>query len=203
MTTYTYAQLEDLWINAGGNKTLAPVMAAIALAESSGNPDARNPSGATGLWQILGAVNPSDQGSLTNPQTNAKEAVLKYQSQGLGAWTTYTSGAYRQFLEGGVQPIPAGVAAPQSSTGTTGSTPDPGSSPGGIVGFAESIPLMGSLFSAVEPLLHAVATVIDYSFGIFEPGQGQRILFIAGAIVLLFLSYKTLSSAGTIPLVGG
>lgn len=86
------------------------------------------------------------------------------------------------------------------STGTaTGTAPDPGSAPGGIVGFAESIPLMGSLFSAIEPLLHAVATVIDYSFGVFEPGQGQRFLFIAGAIVLLFLSYKALASAGAVP----
>ena len=114
MTTYTYAQLEGLWINAGGSSALAPTMAAIAEAESGGNSDAANPSGATGLWQILGAVNPADQGNLTDPATNAHEAVLKYQSQGLGAWVTYTSGAYKAFMNGGTSPdtsVPGGSAS--------------------------------------------------------------------------------------------
>lgn len=104
MTTYTYAQLEGLWIQAGGRKSLAPLMAAIAEAESGGRTDARNPSGATGLWQILGAVNPADQSRLTNPQVNAHEAVLKYRDQGLGAWATYTSGAYKKYLRGKAPP---------------------------------------------------------------------------------------------------
>lgn len=104
MTTYTYSQLEGLWIQAGGPRWRAPLMAAIAMAESGGQSDARNPSGATGLWQILGAVNPQDQSRLTNPSVNAHEAVLKYRSQGLGAWATYTSGAYKKFLRGNPPP---------------------------------------------------------------------------------------------------
>ena len=35
-THYSYAELEGLWINAGGSKTYAPLMAAIADAESGG-----------------------------------------------------------------------------------------------------------------------------------------------------------------------
>ena len=101
--SYSYSQLEGLWTSAGGPAAMAPVMAAIAMAESGGNPDAYNSSGASGLWQILGAVRSGDQGRLFNAQVNAKEAVLKYQSQGLGAWTTYTSGAYRKFLRKGVK----------------------------------------------------------------------------------------------------
>ena len=193
MTTYTYSQLEGLWEQAGGSTALAPVMAAIAMAESGGNSDAYNASGATGLWQILGAVNASDQGSLTNPQTNAKEAVLKYKTQGLGAWTTYTSGAYKQFLQSGT------AATNTSGTQQQQSNATPGSSPGGVVGFAESIPLMGGLFTAMEPFIHAIATVIDYSFGVFEPGQGLRIAFGAGALVMLYLSYKVLASSGAMP----
>jgi len=112
VATYSFSQLEQLWISAGGPRALAPVMAAIALAESGGNPAAYNPSGASGLWQILGAVNPKDQGSLFNPQVNAHEAVLKYKSQGLGAWVTYTSGAYKKFLpKGYVAPTSAGIPA--------------------------------------------------------------------------------------------
>jgi hypothetical protein len=97
MADYTYSQLEGLWEQAGGSATLAPTMAAIALAESGGNSAARNPSGASGLWQILGLP---FAGNVFDPLTNAKMAVAKYKSQGLGAWVTYTSGADRKFLQG-------------------------------------------------------------------------------------------------------
>jgi Lysozyme like domain len=93
--TYNLQQLEALWIQAGGSIAQAPLMASIAMAESAGNPNAHNASGATGLWQILG--NPF-AGNAYDPLTNARMAVAKYKSQGLGAWTTYTSGAYKPFL---------------------------------------------------------------------------------------------------------
>lgn len=118
MTQYSYAQLEQLWINAGGPRALAPTMAAIAEAESSGNSNAYNASGASGLWQILGAVNPADQSQLFNPTVNAHEAVLKYRSQGLGAWVTYTSGAYLAFLNGSTTPDP-NVPAPGATAALT------------------------------------------------------------------------------------
>ena len=95
------SQLAQLWIQAGGPSRLAHLMAAIAMAESGGRADARNPSGATGLWQILGPVNPADGPYLTIPRTNAREAVLKWQTQGLSAWSAYTNGSYRKFMAGG------------------------------------------------------------------------------------------------------
>ena len=119
-TLYSYAQLEGLWIQAGGSKALAPVMAAIAMAESDGCSTALNPSGASGLWQILGAVNPADQGNLFDPAVNAKEATLKYSSQGLGAWVTYTSGAYKGYLSGSTTPdtnVPTLDASDTASAG--------------------------------------------------------------------------------------
>lgn len=115
--TYTYAQLEGLWIQAGGPRSMAPLMAAIAEAESGGDTNARNPSGATGLWQIKGAVNPGDQSTLTSPPVNAREAVLKWKTQGLTAWTTYTSGAYKAFLNTHTTPVaPTGNALGTSAT---------------------------------------------------------------------------------------
>jgi hypothetical protein len=90
--------LERLWDAAGGPPGIAHLMAAIAMAESGGNPNAYNPSGASGLWQILGLPFP---GNPFNPLTNAAMAVAKYRSQGLGAWVTYTSGAYRAFYDNG------------------------------------------------------------------------------------------------------
>jgi len=41
--SYSFSQLESLWTGAGGSTTLAPVMAAIAMAESGGNAAAGHP----------------------------------------------------------------------------------------------------------------------------------------------------------------
>lgn len=91
---YSYQDLEGLWTGAGGAPELAPIMAAIALAESAGEAGARNASsGACGLWQI----NPRQPGC-EDPAQNARMAVAKYRSQGLGAWEAYTNGSYQQFL---------------------------------------------------------------------------------------------------------
>lgn len=98
---FSYRQLEQLWISAGGRRSLAPTMAAIAEAESGGNPQAENPSGASGLWQILGAVRPRDQAHLFDPNVNAREAVLKWQNQGLSAWQTWTQGTFEKFMQPG------------------------------------------------------------------------------------------------------
>src|SRR5215813_3238316 len=117
MAQFTYGQLESLWIQAGGSKVLAPLMAAIALAESGGNSDARNPSGASGLWQILGQPFP---GNVFDPKENARMAVAKEKEQGLGAWETYTSGAYKQFLRGNVPPAQAQTTAAAGGGDSTG-----------------------------------------------------------------------------------
>jgi cell wall-associated NlpC family hydrolase len=57
-----------------------------------------------GIWQITpGDSEPSigvDR-QLLDPHVNARAAVAKEESQGLGAWTTYTSGAYKRFMPGG------------------------------------------------------------------------------------------------------
>lgn len=77
--TYSYQGLEDLWIAAGGPAWAAAHAAEIAMCESGGNPGAYNPSGATGLWQILGSVVP---GNLYNPYVNALNAVSKFRASG-------------------------------------------------------------------------------------------------------------------------
>jgi cell wall-associated NlpC family hydrolase len=100
-------QLGQLWIAAGGPPNMAHLMAAIAMAESGGRAMAHNPSGAAGLWQILGLPFP---GNPYNEFTNARMAVAKWRSQGLGAWSTYTDGAYRQFLANGTPAAKPGWA---------------------------------------------------------------------------------------------
>lgn len=75
-------------------------MAAIALAESGGNPAATNTNtnGTVdrGLWQINSSHGYGT--SSFNPLRNAHQAVSVYNTQGLSAWSTYTSGAYRSHL---------------------------------------------------------------------------------------------------------
>jgi hypothetical protein len=169
----SYAQLERLWIQAGGSKSLAPVMAAIAMAESGGNPAALNPSdnGGTqtswGLWQISnGTHSPPGPNPLT-PLGNARLAVAKYRSQGLSAWSTYDSGAYQSYLHGGVPPAAATAAAQGDNTAV-------------LTSF-----LAGpqGMLQDTETLLHGTAVVLDRAFAMFAPGQGWRIAFGTGAAV--------------------
>ena len=76
---FSYSALENLWVSAGGPSWAEAQAARIAECESGGNPYAYNPSGATGLWQILGSVVP---GNLYNPYVNALNAVSKFKASG-------------------------------------------------------------------------------------------------------------------------
>jgi acid phosphatase family membrane protein YuiD len=94
--TWSKGQLRSLWVRAGGDPKRANLMSAIALAESGGRSGIVNSIGATGLWQI----HPGGS-QYKNPLTNAKTAVMKLRTQGLGAWEAYTNGSYRQYMARG------------------------------------------------------------------------------------------------------
>lgn len=85
-------QLMKLWYLAGGDPAMEETMAAIAMAESDGEQYAQSSIGAIGYWQI----NPITWPNLatTDPLGNARAAKIILRKQGLGAWTTYNSGAY-------------------------------------------------------------------------------------------------------------
>lgn len=77
------------------------VAAAVAMAESSGNPDARGDGGKSiGLWQIHMPSHPSySLAQLLEPDGNANAAhAISSGGSNWGAWTTFRSGAYRAFL---------------------------------------------------------------------------------------------------------
>lgn len=121
---YTYQQLEELWIEAGGDPKDASTMAAIALAESGGRPWAYNPRDSNGLggtqvsaglWQISNGTMTAVPG-WSDPLTNAKYAVAKFRSQGLAAWGTYTSGEYLGYMGGG-QVGPVSASGQDAGTG--------------------------------------------------------------------------------------
>lgn len=125
MTTYSYAQLEALWEQAGGPSSVAPIAAAIALAESSGNSSALNltDNGGTqtsvGLWQVSNGTH-DYPASWATPQGNATEAVAKYQGAGnsFQPWGTYTSGAYKQYVNGSTTPNTNGIGSAGAAIGS-------------------------------------------------------------------------------------
>ena len=101
-------------IQTGFPEPYARTVAAIALAESSGNPRAHNPNADTGdnsygLMQInmLGGMGPErrNQFGIQNneelfvPLKNMQAARRVYDSQGWNAWSVYRSGAYRDHMK--------------------------------------------------------------------------------------------------------
>lgn len=148
----SFAQLEGYWIQAGGEKALAPLMAAIALAESGGNPNSTNPTDnngtqtSWGLWQISLGNHNEPAPNWNDPLENAKLAVGKWQEQGLWAWGTYTSGAYKQFL-------PSGTSIPTPVIGGAGN----GATEGGQ-GAAGTVTTQGSWTSALGTVYNDVSS---------------------------------------------
>jgi hypothetical protein len=164
---YTYAQLEGLWINNGGSASLAPIMAAIALAESRGNPAATNATdnGGTqtswGLWQISDGTHSQPVPNILDPNVNAAQAVKKVKSQGLQAWGTYTSGAYKQFMSD-ASPVTTGLPTGSTSVQDASLTSDLGTSIGKGLGDAVASvfdPIVNVLIWGVEALLGIVVLV--------------------------------------------
>lgn len=144
-TKLTYAQIEGVWIQAGGDPKLAPLMAAIAMAESGGHPFEINDTPSTGdysvgLWQInyynglaqsRTAAFGTPEALRRDPLAQARAAISLSKSQGLSAWTTYTRGTYQQFLQGNVPPDTTGHYG--SGSGATGSTTTAGNVLGATV----------------------------------------------------------------------
>jgi len=232
MAAYTYGQLETLWIQAGGSKALAPLMAAIALAESGGNPAANNytDNGGTqtswGLWQVSNGTHSPPVANINDPLVNAKAAVAKYQSQGLSAWGTYDSGAYKQYYQGNTpaSALPQGGSGGGGSSGGSGGSSDatltafgPGSidwagGPEGIIQSAASavaslltsgITGQVSTASGIEGLWKAVSAVAaDFNAlvkgveWLFVPGHWIRIICFGNGVVFGLLGLRSLSRAG-------
>lgn len=108
--TLTAEQVAGYARGAGFPTAQIPTAVAIARAESSFNPRARNYVPCLGLWQInvSGKMGPARRRALginTNealydPAINARAAYMIYKEAGNSwkPWTTYTSGAYKKYL---------------------------------------------------------------------------------------------------------
>ena len=187
---FTLAQLEAIWQEAAAGtkyatKAWALLMGAIALAESSGNPAAINPSdnGGTqssyGLWQISNGTHSPPAANWADPLANARLAIGKLESQGLGAWGTYTSGAYRKYLGGA-----SASTLPQTAGTPTGTLQAETSS----LDITNPLSVVSSLTSAAKSLGDIVTflnTILNDIEWLFVPSHWVRIfcfLFGAGAL---------------------
>ena len=107
---FTKSELEQLAIKGGFSSSEAPLVARIAMGESSGNSMAFNGKGndqSYGLMQInmLGDMGPErrrqfglkSNDQLYDPLTNMQAAYKIYQQQGWKAWGAYTNGSYQKY----------------------------------------------------------------------------------------------------------
>lgn len=99
------AQLKQLASNAGFSGGDLETAVAIALAESSGNPNAVGDltlGTSVGLWQVNLRWHPEyTHQALLDPQTNANAAYAIWDAAGsdFSPWSTYKTGAYLSHLD--------------------------------------------------------------------------------------------------------
>ena len=154
----TGAQIERLWVQAGGPAHLAPTMASIALRESGGqywSDNSRNGPGGTklnkngtvdyGLWAINSVHGFNPRKLKADPLYNARAAVKVFKKQGLGAWAS-SSGAglpkvphlSPQQLRQPVSVGGSGSGGGSRSGGNATGTFDAGTSPQGLAALIAS-----------------------------------------------------------------
>lgn len=161
-----YNVLFNSVIAAGGNAFEADTLGAIGMAESGSDIRVVNDTPATGdlsvgAWQInyyasLYGPRSAEFGSpaqlvAAGAPGQARAALVILGQQGFSAWTTYTSGAYRQFLSG------AGGSPPQTGTGGTGAGQP-------TLSLGSSGPAVSQLQGDLQLLGHP-SLVVDGQFG--------------------------------------
>lgn len=187
---YSFGQLEGLWIQAGGSRSAAPIAAAVALAESSGDPRNVGDGGTSyGLWQVHLPAHPQYSASqMQNPLENAKAAV---QISGNGTnwhpWTTYNTGAYQQYLHGGsVQPVGIGIGPKlpfnPANPGIPG-LPGPGDLPNPLDG-------LGGVSDSIGTLSKLIRDFLSPQFWI----DVAKVIF--GGLLLLIFGYTLVKDTG-------
>lgn len=148
MATLSHGELETLWELAGGDPAKADLAAAIAQAESGGcqyakaGPNDDRPvkqctyrqtslENSYGLWQINRRAHPQyGAAELYTPLGNARAAVaIASRGASFTAWSTFTNGAYRAYLQVPTEPAP--------QPGSTFDPPASAVAPGGHRGYAD------------------------------------------------------------------
>lgn len=191
--------------SAGLSQSAARIAAAVAMAESGGRTTAHNPvppDDSYGLWQInmLGSMGPSRRAQfglssnkdLFDPAKNAK-AMAAISSGGTNwqPWSTYTNGAYRKHLDGGLAADPNGAPADWQDD-MLGMLPD-------------LIPGMGAVEAIAEPLqgLKAIAELMTAAAAwMAQPHNWVRILQVTVGGVLVAVGVAITVQDKVMPVTG-
>jgi hypothetical protein len=195
---FTMKQLADLWVSVGGPSADvngdgygdAVEAAAIAMAESGGDPNAGRDHPYHGLWQV-GPGGPFD------PVENARAAVAKFtesqktQNDGFLPWTTYT----------GFDTGPGGTRGPRTFLKfLTGATPGQTGSPDGA-GCANPVGAPGT--ATAEEVLrdpHIILTPgqrADLASGGIDPRLLGLLTWIAHSHTIVITALRRDHSPGT------
>lgn len=173
------SEIYTLALAQGLSPSAAKTAAAIAMAESGGNPRAHNGNAGTGddsygLWQInmLGALGParraqlglSSNDQLFDPVTNAK-AMRMISSTGTNfqPWSVYKSGAYQKYMGADVADDPSWLSK---------------------VGSAVTAPITGPI-EAAQSLSGAVETLNKAARWVSNSENWLRVGYVAGGSVLV------------------
>lgn len=187
--------------NAGLSDEKARIAAAIAMAESGGNPSqVTNDSDdySFGLWQInmKGSMGPSRRAlyglskneDLLDPVINARVmSAISHQGQNFSAWTTYTSGKWKQFQATSVAwvpiPIPGGGFLPVPTS-------------------PKDIPGVGAASDAIDAAKVGANAVVAGGKWISNPHNWVRIVYVIGGVILVYAGVESLILPGATKVVG-
>jgi hypothetical protein len=183
---------------AGGPATSAAIAAAVATAESGGNSTATNydSNGSVdrGLWQI-NSIHGAQ--STFDVMGNARAAVaISNKGTNWQPWTTYTSGAYLQYLQNGTAPdmnVPINATNNAGNVPTTPATLTSSDGPSGVDCIApwnwgscissSASGILGDIVGAIlNPLINIVAGVLGMV------GGGTMVLF---GIIMIVMDKDT------------
>jgi hypothetical protein len=193
------SQIYSLARSAGLPDNSAKIAAAIAMAESGGNPNSHNNNASTGddsygLWQInmLGSLGPTRRTlyglkantDLFNPATNAKVmSAMSSQGKNFSPWTTYTRGTYKQFLSNAVSVVDV----------------NPGDVLGGALGGAlggflpdAATNTLGTSLLSFDALTKATGALVNTAKWVSDSKNWIRVLFVVGGGILVYAGIETL-----------
>lgn len=181
--------------NAGLSDEKARIAAAIAMAESGGNAtQITNDSDdySFGLWQInmKGTMGPtrralyglSKNEDLLDPATNARVmSAISHQGQNFTAWTTYTSGKWKEFQSANVAWVPIPIPG-------LGIVPVPTS--------PKDIPGVGAASDAINSAKIGANAVVAGGKWLSNTHNWVRIVYVIGGIILVYAGVESLILPG-------
>jgi hypothetical protein len=175
--SFSQSEVYTFALHAGMSTQKSRIAAAIAMAESGGDPNAHNTNAETGdnsygIWQInmkgkLGPERRSEFGlknneALYDPKTNARVmAELSLYGHNFKPWTTYKNGKYKAYLDNPVEK-------------TSNSTVDT----------IKSIPGVGAATDAAQALARSSEVLAKSAVWLSNPQNWTRVAFVVGGGVV-------------------